>query len=524
MTTLVRRRPGMIGLFVFTSLLTPIAASAQQADLPPDLDAVVAGVMADYNVPGLAIAIVKDGKVMMARGYGVRTVGTTDSVDAHTIFGIASNSKAFTATSLAMLVEEGKIKWDDQVIDYLPWFRLSDPWVTSQLTIRDLLVHRSGLGLGAGDLLWWPGTDLDRRQIAERLRYIPLATSFRSAYAYDNVLYLVAGQVIEAVSGKSWEDFITDRILKPLGMDDTWSHYPPDGTPDVSSTHGNVEGKVQVIAPFTNRNTNPAGGIIASASDIAKWLMVQLDSGRVAPNKRLFSKNTTRALWSPVTPEGEVRASGELSPLSTRFNFYGLGFNVRGYRGHTLITHTGGLPGFISRLAMLPDQRVGVAVLTNMEASAINPITWHILDYYLGASHDWRAAYQAVSARQRKSLQTRNQRAAAQRDSTAGPALPLEGFAGHYQDRWYGGVDLSVVGDKLVIKFDHTPKLVGDLTHWQYNTFMIRWRDRSLHADSYMTFTLDAEGNVAEARIIPASSEVDFSFDFQDLKLIPDDQ
>ncbi|MCA9722393.1 MAG: beta-lactamase family protein, partial [Gemmatimonadetes bacterium] len=198
---------------ILAALAAPVAAQAPE--LPADFDAYVAGVMADHEVPGLAIAVVQDGRVILAKGYGVRALGANDRVDAHTLFGIASNTKAFTATALALLVEEGKLGWEDPVIEHLPWFRLSDAWVTSQLTIRDLLVHRSGLGLGAGDLLWWPSSTYTRREVAERLRFLPLVTSFRSAYAYDNVLYTVAGEVIEAVSGMPWEAFVQQRILDP---------------------------------------------------------------------------------------------------------------------------------------------------------------------------------------------------------------------------------------------------------------------------------------------------------------------
>ncbi len=189
-----------------------VAADAQTAP-PPDIDRFVSAVMKEFQVPGVGLAIVKDGRVILAKGYGVRALGEPAAVDGRTLFGIASNTKIFTATALALLVEEGKLEWDAPVVRYLPGFALSDPYVTRELTIRDLLVHRSGLGLGAGDLLWWPESTYDRKEIVRRLRFIPLATSFRNAYAYDNVLYSVAGEVIETVSGQTWEDFVARRIL-----------------------------------------------------------------------------------------------------------------------------------------------------------------------------------------------------------------------------------------------------------------------------------------------------------------------
>ena len=257
---------------------------------PPGFDAYVATVLKTFTVPGVAVAIVKDGKVVLARGYGVRRLGDPTPVDAQTQFGIASNTKIFTATALAILVEEGKVEWDAPVIRYLPWFAMYDPFVTRELTVRDLLVHRSGLGLGAGDLLWWPPSTYDRKEIARRLRYITPATSFRSAYAYDNVLYLVAGEVIEAVSGQTWEEFVRTRILARVGMTHSDVAHSAAGRPgNVATPHAEVNDTVRPVAPFLSDNTNPAGGIVSGAEDMAKWVMVQLDSGRTADGSRLFS-------------------------------------------------------------------------------------------------------------------------------------------------------------------------------------------------------------------------------------------
>jgi CubicO group peptidase (beta-lactamase class C family) len=513
-------RVAAVVALVTCAVVAPAPAPAQTPTLPADIVAYVNGVMADFEVPGLTIAVVKDGQVVMARGFGVRQLGHPTPVDEHTLFGIASNTKAFTATAIAMLVEAGKLKWDEPVITYLPWFRLSDPWVTAHLTVRDLLVHRSGLGLGAGDLLWWPATDYTRREIAERLRFIPLETSFRSAYAYDNVLYTVAGEVIAAVSGEPWETFVKTHILDRVGMTDSKIRHPGIGTtPNISATHARVDGVVRTVAPFTSDNTNPAGGINASATDMAKWLMVQLDSGRVAGGERLFQSGTTRELWRIVTPMREITAPDVLAPLRSAINGYALGFNVRTYRGHQVVTHTGGLPGFISRVTMVPDMRLGIAVLTNMESSAMEPITWRIVDHFMGASHDWRTAYSDLTAANQAEVAALDARGAATRDSTAHPALPLAGYAGTYRDSWYGDVAVTEEKGHLVMRFGHTPLLIGDLVPWQYETFLVRWRDRELRADAFVTFTLDAEGRVASARMEPASPSVDFSFDFGDLNL-----
>jgi CubicO group peptidase (beta-lactamase class C family) len=503
-------------------LVHPPQAFPQQP--PPDFDAYVKRVMQTFTVPGLSVAIVKEGKVLLAKGYGIRRMGQPALVDAKTRFGIASNTKLFTATALGILVEEGKIQWDKPVTDYLPTFALSDPYVTHEMTVRDLLVHRSGLGLGAGDLLWWPPSTYDRKEIARRLRYIPLATSFRSAYAYDNVLYLVAGELIEAVTGKSWEDFVRNRILTKVGMTDSdVRHSGAAEGGNVAGTHAEVNDTVRPVEPFTSDNTNPAGGIMTGASDIAKWLIVQLDSGRVADGTRLFSPATTTELWREVTPTPIGTPPPSLAHLRPNMSGYALGIGVRDYRGKYLLQHTGGLPGYVSKIAMLPELRLGVAVLTNQESSAaFESIVYRVLDHYLGVkAPDYPGIFQQLLAKNREEQRRAEQNASSSRDSTSGPSLPIAKYAGTYRDPWYGEVTIAQEGKGLAIRFSRTPSLVGDLVHWQHDSFLARWRDRSLRADAFATFSLNPDGTVQQLRMVPASESVDFSFDFQDLLLKP---
>jgi len=501
---------------------------------PPGFDAFVERVLKTFDVPGAAVAIVKDGQVVLAKGYGVRALGKPDRVDAGTRFGIASNTKLFTATGLAMLVEQGKLDWDAPVIRYLPDFAMYDPFVTRELSVRDLLVHRSGLGLGAGDLLWWPASTYDRAEIARRLRYIKPATSFRSAYAYDNVLYLVAGQLIEKLSGMSWEDYVRTRILVPVGMTSSTVRHADAANgasgANVATTHAEVNGTVRPIGPMTSDNTNPAGGINASASDMARWMIVQLDSGRLAPasggapERRLFTPASTRELWSIVTPirVGGVARRG-FEHLRANLSGYALGVGVSDYRGHLRLQHSGGLPGYLSLVTMIPDQRLGVAVLTNQESGdAFNAVTLAAIDAYLGAPKlDYLAFYSARRDTARMNLAKSAQRAAAARDSTSGPSLPLDKYVGRYVDAWYGDVDIARESSGLVMRFSHTPQLVGDMVHWQHDSFLVRWRDRELRADAYATFALNPDGSIERLKMAPASDDVDFSFDFQDLTLVP---
>ncbi len=499
------------------------ATATASATVPRDFDAYVAQVLKTFDDPGAAVAIVKDGRVVLARGYGVKKLGLPAPVTPRTRFGIASNTKLFTATALGILVDEGKIEWDAPVIRYLPSFAMYDPWVTREITVRDLLVHRSGLGLGAGDLLWWPASTYTRREIVHRLRYIKPATSFRSAYAYDNVLYQVAGELVEAVTGETWEQFMSSRVLSKIGMTESNVSHADMSGPDVATPHADVDGTVRPIAPFTGESTNPAGGINSTADDIAKWMIVQLDSGKLADGSRLYPAATTRQLWRIVTPLVASPPPPELSWTGADFRGYALGVNVTEYQGRKMLTHTGGLPGYVSEVTMIPELRLGVAVLTNQESgAAFQAITWRVLDNALAATaHDYPAILSRMEAASRARVRAVEASAVAKRDSSSGPSLPLASYTGNYSDPWYGGIAIADENGKLVIRFSHTPSLVGDLVHWQHDTFVARWRDRELRADAYVTFALTPEGTVDHATMQAVSPLTDFSFDFQDLMLTP---
>jgi CubicO group peptidase (beta-lactamase class C family) len=497
---------------------------AQDKKFLSELDKYVEKVMKEFKVPGLALAIVKDDKVVLSKGYGVRNINDNIPVDVQTRFGIASNSKAFTATALALLVEEGKLEWDAPVINYIPWFALNDPYITRELNIRDLLVHRSGLGLGGGDLLLWPSTTYTRKEITERLRYVPLVKSFRTTYAYDNVLYLVAAEVIKAVSGKTWEEFVQTRILDKLGMKYTTvtcSSVAEAG--NVATPHAEMNGKVQPVKPSLSDNTNPAGGINSCAEDITKWMKVQLDSGRMEDGARLFSPATTRQLWSIVTPMPISNQPPELKRFQPNFNGYALGFRVRDYEGKKYVWHTGGLSGYVSKISLIPEINLGVAVFTNQEMEvAYESITNYILDRYLGASpYDWLNAYKKVSERNEESLANTMKSVEASHDKLSKPHLPLQKYAGMYSDNWYGNILIEYKDGKLMMKFMQTPGMEGTMEHWQYESFIVRWADREMRADAYVTFSLKPDGSIELAKMKAVSPDTDFSYDFHDLLLKP---
>ncbi|HKP28799.1 MAG TPA: DUF3471 domain-containing protein, partial [Gemmatimonadales bacterium] len=288
------------------------------------------------------------------------------------------------------------------------------------------------------------------------------------------------------------------------------------------TTHAPVDGKVRVIAPFASDNTNPAGGINAGASDMAKWMIAQLDSGRTASG-RLWSERTARNIWTIVTPIGIGAPPPELPAFRASFNGYGLGVGIRDYRGLKLLTHTGGLPGYVSRVATLPDKKAGVAVLTNAESTnAFDAIVQQVLDWFIGANDtDWLGGLTKLQARADSALKSEEAQSVASRNTASRPSLPLAKYAGTYRDAWYGDVTIADEGGKLVMRFTRSPQLVGDMEHWQYDSFLVKWRDRELRADAFVTFALTPQGGIDEAKMAPASSSVDFSYDFQDLLLKP---
>jgi len=510
------------------------AAAAAQTTAPPaslvaqasafDMDADVARVLKTFDVPGMAVAIVKDGKVVAARGFGVRKLGEAAPVDGKTLFQIASNSKAFTATALAMLVDEGKLAWDDPVTKHLPDFQMYDPYVTREMTVRDLLVHRSGLGLGAGDLLWWPDTAFTPDEIIGRLRHIKPATSFRDKYAYDNLLYIVAGKIIAQKSGKPWGATIRERILTPLGMRTTTTSVAANaGNPNVAAAHSKINDRAAPVKTMAVSNADGAVGINSNAEDMARWMIALLAGGVIDKDQRLVSPRQAAEMWSVQTPIEIKEPPAALAATKPNFLAYGLGVQLRDYRGRKVITHSGALQGFYSRVTMVPDAKLGIAILTNAEnGSAMQALQYRVLDQYLGAApSDWIKLYADDDARKHAEEVAAQAKANGSRAASSGPSLPLSAYDGEYEDAWYGKVSIKQVGKKRVLSFMKTADLTGELEHFQHNTFIVRWDQRNLNADAYVTFDLNPDGSIEHMKMAKVSDETDFSYDFQDLLFTP---
>ncbi len=482
------------------------------------IDSVAEQTLSTFNVPGVAVAVIKDGKVIHVKGYGVRSIKTNLKVDENTLFGVASNTKAFTAAALGMLVDAQKITWDTKVIDIIPEFKLYDPYVTSEFTIRDLLTHRSGLGLGAGDLMIWPDSStVDKKQLIHNLRYLKPVSSFRTKYDYDNLLYIVAGDVVARVSGLTYEDFIETKIIKPLGMNKTAaSWYRLKDKSNVIDGHAPYQGKLLPVGLSFGEIANAAGGMYSSITDMSKWVIAMMNGGKYGDNltQKLFSPAVHRELWTPQT----IISGG--NPAS--FSSYGLGWFLSNVNGNFQATHTGGLSGIVTQVTILPDMKLGIIVLTNQQSgAAFNAITNSIKDGYLGVKGQNRIkAYNDNRLKREKEadeivVKVWSDIAAAQKLVTVKP--DVKNYLGTFNDAWFGVVTISEVNGKMHFQAKNAPKLRGDMTYYKGNTFIVKWYDRSLDADAFVNFTLNNEAKADGFKMTAISPLTDFSFDFQDL-------
>ncbi len=484
------------------------------------IDSLVQKTLTSFNVPGISVGIVKDGKLIHAKGYGVISIINNKKTDENTLFGVASNSKAFTAAALGMLMDEGKLTWDDKVIKYIPEFKMYDDFVTREFTIRDLLTHRSGLGLGAGDLMVWPDSgNFSTKDIIHNLRYLKPVSSFRTKYDYDNLLYIVAGEVVARVSGMSWEDFIEKRFFAPLGMTASKASYHRiKDYSNVISAHAPVNGKLVAIGQSFTQVANAAGGINSNITDMSKWITALMNNGKYGPNldKTLISESVLREMWTPQTI---IRGS---SPYNTHFTAYGLGFFLSDVNGYLQVTHTGGLAGIVTQVTMIPELKLGIIVLTNQQSgSAFTSITNQIKDSYFGIKGKDRIK-ENLARMQQGEENARKITEGVWKDIdkqlSAGKKPVVANYTGTYQDVWFGDITVSEKNGKLWFDAKRSPKLTGEMLFYKDNTFIVKWNDRSMDADAYIYFKTDNSGKATGATMKPVSPLTDFSFDFQDLE------
>ncbi|MFI5257731.1 MAG: serine hydrolase [Gemmatimonadales bacterium] len=485
-------RRGMSTAALLAAGALPVAAQGA-----PDwvaFDRVVAKAARDWHVPGLAIAVVSNDSLVFARGYGVIETGKPAPATEHTRFAIGSTTKAMTSAALAMLVDEGKLRWDDRVIDYLPELRLYDPYVTRELTVRDLLTHRTGLP--GTDLLWAiPENQYPMAEMIRRLRYVHPASSFRSTFEYQNVVYAIGGLLVERISGMPWDTFVRSRILAPLGMTETELLVSAiRGKPNVAVPHVEVGDSLRIVPMRSTDAIAPAGSGWSSVSDMSKWMRFILDSGRVG-DRRLIAPATFRELVAPQirAPMSEYPA---LELTQPHFFSYALGWFVQDYHGKTVWMHTGSIDGMSAIIGLLPEQRVGVYVLANLDHAELrHALMYDVFDLYRGAApRDWSTEMHALYSARR-----RGARASASKHATGThPSLPLERYAGRYADSTYGIVTVELAGGVLRGRFEHAD--LGVLAPWEYDSF--RTTPTSAADDpATVTFLPDGAGHLAAVRV-----------------------
>jgi CubicO group peptidase (beta-lactamase class C family) len=493
------------------------------------IDNISRKVMKAFAIPGLAVGVIHQGKIVHAKGYGLKAIGGNNLVDKQTLFKIASNTKAFTTAALAILVDQGKLAWQDKVIKYLPNFKLHDPWLTQHFTIVDLLTHRSGLGLGAGDLMLWPQpSSFSRGEVIHNLRYLKITDNFRASYAYDNLLYIVAGQLIPAIIGVSWQDFVQNNIMQPLAMNHCFAgKVAEQQLALLAKPHLLINGKLALVKRNINDNkalvSAAAGGIQCSLADMLTWANVFLQQGNYGENQQLFSTTQFEQLWlartiMPVSPRAHRWDN-------THFSQYALGWRLSDVNGYLRVHHTGSLSGMYSSVTFFPELALGIVILSNQQSSnGLTALMYSIMKSYLPLTKvqqqkDWLAEMLKYEEKQPSSMSNKNSMQAYQITDEQ-----LAEYIGIFNDQWLGDFVIEFQNKQnlklLQMRSHRVSKFIGMMMAVGEDKFLVTWQDRTLEADVYALFLRDKNNKISGMKLIPADKDIDFSYDFQDLDFI----
>jgi len=508
----------LLVLFIFLSNSITYAQISSKK-----IDQLVESSMKKFDVAGVAIGIVKDGKIIHTKGYGVKSISTKEKVNKDTDFAIASNSKAFTTTALSILVDEGKLSWQDKVKEYIPEFTMYNAYVTENFNIEDLLTHRSGLGLGVGDLMFFPdGADFTIDDILSSFQYFEPQSAFRTKFDYDNLLYIIAGEVITRVSGMSWEDFVQKRILNPLDMDNSYSSLSRmKDKSNLATAHTTEFGAMKIIPHFKEVANGAAGGIISNVDDLCNWMLLQLNHGKYGKNLKtqLFSEDRQKEMWKIHT----ILNSNPDPRYNSHFAGYGLGWVLTDLKGNMSVSHTGGLPGMLSEIVMISDLGLGIVVLTNTAnggRGVCRTVSQTIIDSYLGLDEfNWLDYYYQLYKKRENNADKVSAQVWKRVKTINSMQVNPKNYIGVYKDDWFGKIEVFMNGDKLWFKSYRSPKLNGQMFFYNANTFAIKWEYQDMNADAFAMFNLDEEGKAQNIKMKGISPNIDFSFDFQDLDL-----
>jgi CubicO group peptidase (beta-lactamase class C family) len=479
-------------LLLFVVSLGVTAQATSEIDFKA-LDEYYTQMVKDWDIPSASIGIVKDGQLIFAGNYGVKEVGKTEQPDKNTLYAIASNSKAFTSAMIGMLVQEGKLNWNDKVKKHLPYFAVDDSWVSDHVTIRDLLSHRVGLGTFSGDNIWYQ-SNLTSEEIIRRIQYVPQAFEFRAGYGYSNLMFITAGEIIQKVTGESWSENVQKRILDPLGMDRTIATIRDlDKVGNYATPHARKDDQNYII-PWANWDEVAAtGGIISSVEDVSKWLIFNLNHG-INGDDTLLSKKTRNMVWTPHNNRFVDHTSK--NDFERHFNGYGLGWGLSDYHGRLKVGHTGGYDGMITAINLIPDENLGVVVLTNGVKSPIMAASYYALDYVLGIEDpkDWSKDLLERTNRYAEN-DTRISDRKAKRVMKTKPSIKTENMFGDYHSDMYGRISILQEGKKLKLEFEHSPLLSATLTHWHYDVWEITW-DNPQAWFSFGTIKMNTDNNL----------------------------
>ncbi len=489
------------------------------------LDLLIQNTLKTFDVPGISVGIIKDGKVVYSKGFGVRSLTTNLSMTDETLVGIASNSKGFTATALAILADEGKLNFDDKVSKYIPEFKMHDAYVSQEITIKDLLTHRAGLGLGQGDLMFFPeGGNLTVNDIIHNVRYLKPENSYRSTLDYNNIMFIVAGEIIHRVSGLTWAEFIEQKIMKPVGMTSSYGSYNRAKAANVTNiidAHAPVDGKAIAVPHDWNETGNAAGGIISNIKDMNIWATFLMNGFTTSEGKKLVTDKQIFQLWNlQIATPVAIK-----NTYDSNFNGYGLGWFLTDVKGHKQVYHTGGLIGTVTQFTLIPDMKLGIVVLTNQQSgAAFSAITNTIKDAYLGLEErDWLKNFGERMAKVNAKYDTDKKEifaksAAFKKDAKL--QIKNDQVTGTYNDLWFGDVTISTEGKTLRLLCKNSPRLKGELIPYSSNVMIVKWDDRSYDADVFVNFQMDENGQAQGMKLKPISDVTDFSFDFEDLDLV----
>lgn len=504
-------------------LLILLASTTIYAQLTSQkVDSIMEDALLKFKVAGASIAIVKDGKVIHQKGYGVTSITTKKAVNEFTNFQIASNSKAFTTAALSILEDEGKLKWTDKVKDYLPEFKMYNDYVTENFNIQDLLTHRSGLGLGVGDLMFFPdGSNFTVKDVLVSFQHFKPVSAFRTKFDYDNLLYIVAGEVIARASGMSYEAFVQKRIIEPLQMNNTFVGSLLKDKSNLAAPHSSESGVIKTIDVYDIGMGSAAGGIFSNVADMSKWMLLHLNKGYYGADLKtsLFSLKNHNEMWRLHT----VMETNPNPRYNSHFNGYGLGWGLTDVKGNLKVSHTGGLPGMLSIVTMYPDLNLGIVILTNTEsggAGLFSAVSNTIADSYLGLDNfGWTDKVVERMKQNRNTGDEVSKKVWEKVESAKGVKVKNEDFIGVYEDNWFGKVEVFEKDKQLWIKSLRSPKLNGPMAFYNANSFAIKWEYQAMNCDAFAMFALDETGKAQSIRMKGISPNIDFSFDFQDLDL-----